>query len=73
MNPAWVEPIKWDQNLALCRKTPHALGALKHALGALKVTQFIAPVALKIAFYCILREDVVTDIVGGALTEAPQA
>ena len=39
----------------------------------LKVTQFIAPVALKIAFYCILREDVVTDIVGGALTEAPQA
>ena len=27
MNPAWVEPIKWDQNLALCRKTPHALGA----------------------------------------------
>ena len=43
MNPAWVEPIKWDQNLALCRKTPHALGSLK-------VTQFIAPVALKIAF-----------------------
>ena len=66
MNPAWVEPIKWDQNLALCRKTPHALGSLK-------VTQFIAPVALKIAFYCILRDDVVTDIVGGALTEAPQA
>ena len=27
MNPAWVEPIKWDQNLALCRKTPHALDA----------------------------------------------
>ena len=62
--------FKWDQNLALCRKTPHALGVLK-------VTQFIAPVALKIAFSerknCILREDVVTDIVGGALTEAPQA
>ena len=45
-----------------------------HWVLALKVTQFIAPVALKIAFYCILREDVVTDIVGGgALTEAPQA
>ena len=43
MNPAWVEPIKWDQNLALCTKTPPALGVLK-------VTQFIAPVALKIAF-----------------------